>query len=269
MPPFDEILIPEASERYGLKWERDTFDLTPVWTVEPSIERIRDICDKFLKQSYPLASSYIEEPLEFLDSGTFNRVYQVDATVKTDASPAESLETGIAKTIGHFNYVFRVSLPVDPRLKSSSEVATIQYLREHTAIPIPRVLDSSQSAVNDLKFEWMLQTYAPGHKLSSIWDKLGAAGRNRMIQHLAEIQTELFKKAKFHKIGNIYYGRDERESDDSAKDILAKSGSQRHFYVGKIVSNPFLVKNATLKTQKRGPFRSTKTGSGPSLITLW
>jgi hypothetical protein len=41
------------------------------------------------------------------------------------------------------------------------------------------------------------------------------------------------------------------------QDILAKSGSPRHFHVGKIVSNPFLVKSATIKTQNRGPFRTT------------
>jgi hypothetical protein len=216
------ILTREDPERYGVKWERDTFDLTPVWTVEPSIERIRDICDKFLKRSYPLTSSHIEEPLEFLDEGAFNRVYQVDATVKTEASSDERLKTGVAKTVSHFKYVFRVSLPVDPQLKSSSEVATIQYLSERTAIPVTTVLDSSQSAENDLNFEWMLQPYAPGNKLSSLWNQLGDAGRKRMIQHLAEIQTELFKKAKFRKIGSIYCGRDERESDDSASRYLGQ-----------------------------------------------
>jgi hypothetical protein len=82
--------------------------------------------------------------------GAFNRVYGVDAIAKVKASSDAQLKTGIVETIQHFKYVFRVSLPVDPRLKSSSEVATIQYLNECTTVPVTTVLHSSQSAKNAL-----------------------------------------------------------------------------------------------------------------------
>jgi hypothetical protein len=256
MPTIDETLGQVDREQHGLKWERDTFSLTPVWTVDPCIQVIKNICYELLGQPYPRILGDIETKVEFLDEGAFNRVYGVDAIAKIKASSDAQLKTGIVETIQHFKYVFRVSLPVDPRLKSSSEVATIQYLNECTTVPVTTVLHSSQSAKNALGFEWMLQTYIPGHKLSSIWHQLGDAGRERMIQQLATIQTELFQKTKFRRIGNIYRRRDEQVSGDSARDNSAKS-SPHHFYMGKIVSKPFLLKSAVMEIVNRGPFRTT------------
>ena len=155
--------------------------MTPVWTVDPCIQVIKDICYELLGQPYPRILGDIETKVEFLDEGAFNRVYGVDAIAKVKASSDAQLKNGMVETTQHFKYVFRISLPVDPQLKSSSEVATIQYLNECTTVPVTTVLHSSQSAKNALGFEWMLQTYVPGHKLSSIWHQLGDAGRERMI----------------------------------------------------------------------------------------
>ncbi|KAF2435293.1 hypothetical protein EJ08DRAFT_625709 [Tothia fuscella] len=224
--------------QHGLKWERDTFSLTPVWTVEPSVQCIEDICNGLLRSYYPEVHGAIEAKVEFLDEGAFNRVYRIDA---------------LTKTIRRIKYVFRVSLPVDAQLKTSSEVATIQYLNECTSIPVSTVLDSSQDAKNTLKFEWMLQTFVSGHKLSSIWHNLGYAGRERMIRQLAVIQTQLFQK-KFRQIGNIYRRVDPLLSNATQENSVEYKSQQ--FYVGKIVSIPFILKNAVVDVISRGPFQT-------------
>ncbi|KAF2797035.1 hypothetical protein K505DRAFT_415340 [Melanomma pulvis-pyrius CBS 109.77] len=254
MKTFEETTT-RGGGQHGLKWERNIFSLTPVWTVDPSIECIKVICYDWLRRSFPSNLCDIKA-VEFLDEGAFNRVYRIDAIAKVEASSDAQLKTGIVETHQLFKYAFRISLPVDPRLKSMSEVATIQYLNAFTTIPAPIVLHSSHSAKNDLGFEYTLQTYIPGHKLSSIWHKLGHDGRKRMVQQLALIQTELFSQATFRHIGNIYHRRDELASSDAAQDNLTKS-SPNDFYVGKIVSNPFILQSAMREVVNRGPFRTS------------
>lgn len=257
MPTSDEGLAGVEGDRHGLEWERDVFSLRTVWTVDPSIQRIRDICFEALQQTYPGVIKKTGIEVEFLDQGAFNRVYSVKATVEVGVSSDAQLKTGLVTITKRFKYVLRVSLPVDPRLKSLSEVATIQYLNERTNIPVSTVLHSSPSADNALGFEWMFQTYVPGYKLSSIWQQLGETGRERMIRQLAAIQAELFKKTRFRQIGNIYQRGHERGPGEYENSSTA-SGSQP-FYVGKIVSNPFILQSAMvdLETVKRGPFRTT------------
>lgn len=251
----DEITVPASwySEQHGLKWERDTFSLTPVWTMHPSIQYIEDICRTWLQGIHPPSLCSVDTKVKFLDDGAFNQVYVIDAIITKKATIASQLKSGIIETQEVLKFAFRVSLPVDPLLKSLSEVATLKFLNEYTNIPVPTVLHSSQSVENSLGFEWMLQTYTPGRKLSAIWDELGETGRERMIQQLAEIHAELFNRSRFSKIGNIYCP--EGALRDSAQDNIAQGSTE--FYVGKIVSNPFILKRATIEVVDRGPFRTT------------
>ena len=50
----------------------------------------------------------------------------------------------------------RVSLPVEPFFKTESEAATLSYIRTHTSIPVPEVIEWDSSADNPLGFEWVL-----------------------------------------------------------------------------------------------------------------
>jgi aminoglycoside phosphotransferase (APT) family kinase protein len=63
----------------------------------------------------------------------------------------------------------RFSLSVDPRSKTMSEVATIEYVRHHTDIPAPQVFRGQASNSNKLGFEWMLMARVPGNKLHDQW----------------------------------------------------------------------------------------------------
>jgi hypothetical protein len=86
---------------------------------------------------------YPEDPnpvikVEFLAEGAFNRVYAVDVTT-TSKSMAEIRKNGTVELSRSLKYVFRVSLPVDPHMKTSSEVAIIQYPNECTSRPAHRM----------------------------------------------------------------------------------------------------------------------------------
>lgn len=83
--------------------------------------------------------------------GSFNKLYEVFLPSK---------ET---------QYLFRVSLPVDPFYKTESEVATIAYLRQHTTITVPSVIAWSSSADNIMGYEWVLFEKINGVPLSNVW----------------------------------------------------------------------------------------------------
>jgi hypothetical protein len=49
-------------------------------------------------------------------------------------------------------YIMRGALPVDPFFKTESEVATMEYVREHSSIPLPRVIAYQSSALQRSRF---------------------------------------------------------------------------------------------------------------------
>jgi hypothetical protein len=73
-------------EQDGLKWERDTLSLTPVWTLDPRIRCMTDICYKLLQKSCPEDPDPVVK-VAFLSEGAFNRIHMVDVILKVKASP--------------------------------------------------------------------------------------------------------------------------------------------------------------------------------------
>jgi aminoglycoside phosphotransferase len=65
----------------------------------------------------------------------------------------------------------RVSLPVDPRYKTESEVATTEFVRQKTSLPVPRII-AFDSHENELGFEWILMDMMPGLTLRKRWRKM-------------------------------------------------------------------------------------------------
>jgi aminoglycoside phosphotransferase (APT) family kinase protein len=102
----------------GLHWENDLFGEVPKWTEEPSI----DIMKKLIIQHLELDN---EPELRFFAAGALNKLY--------------------AFQCAKGSYLMRVVLPVAPGVKTESEVATLNFIREITSIPVPRVVASDHS----------------------------------------------------------------------------------------------------------------------------
>jgi hypothetical protein len=85
-----------------------------------------------------------EANVAFLGRGGWNRTWSVTST-----------ETSM-------EYVLRVSLPVHPFYKTSSEVGTMELVRQKTTIPLPTVYAYDPSAKNELGYEWILMSKAHG-----------------------------------------------------------------------------------------------------------
>ncbi|KAJ4138652.1 hypothetical protein NW768_002503 [Fusarium equiseti] len=164
-------------ERPGLLWEKDLFDTIPVWEYEPDL----DIISKVVQETLGLSSG--ECKVSFLDAGAINRVYAVQ--VKDEKN----------------KYIMRLSLPLDPKNKTASEVATHKWLR-NTNIPVPEIIAFDDSNKNPIGYEWILMQYMLGQCLYNKWRKIPWEDKIALVKRVAECQLELMKST-FKTIGSF------------------------------------------------------------------
>ncbi|KAK9320840.1 hypothetical protein V1517DRAFT_195653 [Lipomyces orientalis] len=163
------------SQLHGLVWVQKTFGLEPRWSFEPDIEAIRQTIQRFR------LSSTVE--VNFLVQGAFNKLYDL----KLDD---EML-------------IMRISLPVDPRYKTTSEVATVDWVHRTTNIPVPSIVSYQSSRNNLIGFEWILMTKMPGKPLAETWRSLSFAAKSRLVMEFAAYSSCLFRN-QLRGIGNVY-----------------------------------------------------------------
>lgn len=80
--------------------------------------------------------------VELSAQGAFNQASNIIAANKA---------TGFCE-----EYVFRVALPIYPHYKLESDVATTEFVRHTTTVPVPIIYAFDSSPNNKLGFEWML-----------------------------------------------------------------------------------------------------------------
>ncbi|RSL71745.1 hypothetical protein CEP53_001350 [Fusarium sp. AF-6] len=190
--------MPSSKARISsLHWEEHTFGLQPRWNVEPDIDKI----ESTLQPLFP--SSPVQ--VEFFAQGAFNKLYQV---MIQDQPPL----------------MLRISLPVDPRYKTLSEV--ISYNSS---------LDSA------LGFEWILMTRLGGTSLSDAWAHIDFSTKSALVRQFALFEASLFRN-QLSGIGNIY---------PTALPTPTP-------ITGRIVSMPFFWGDHINLDMDRGPFRHSR-----------
>ncbi|KAF2275351.1 kinase-like protein [Westerdykella ornata] len=201
----------QLDEFRGLEWvEIRGFGMEPQWTVEPDLDAIKRTIEE-IKPSQ-------EIEVNFMVQGAFNKIYAVKA--------------------GDETFIMRVSLPIDPRYKTLSEIATLNWISENTSLPVPQVIDyqpeRETSAVN---FEWILMTRLPGKPLADMWKTMQYTAKKQLVQQIAMYSASVFRQ-HFHSIGNLF----------------PDSGNQ----IGRIVSLSFFYGDHIRQDIYRGPFETSR-----------
>jgi aminoglycoside phosphotransferase (APT) family kinase protein len=80
----------------------------------------------------------------------------------------------------------RITLPVDPSNKTNSEVATNNFVRQNTDIPVPKIFAFDDSRDNELGFEWILMEMLPGATLERKWRKLSKDAKRDLVKQVAK-----------------------------------------------------------------------------------
>lgn len=75
----------------------------------------------------------------------------------------------------------RIPLPVDPGFKTLKEVVTLEYVREHTTILVPKVIASDFTSDNELGFEYILMERIQGQTLDVVWPRLDWERKVRLV----------------------------------------------------------------------------------------
>ena len=150
----------------------------------------------------------------------------------------------------------RISLPVDPRYKTLSEVATLDFVRQNTETPVPMVSAFDASNDNDLGFEWMLMEMMPGVPLADVWWTTSRSAKQKLVKDVALFTAQPFRK-KFNFLGNLYHAHERSDGlfdgNASVKESLCTG-----FFVGRIVLMTFFWADHVNQVVQRGPFRSSQ-----------
>ncbi|KIY47694.1 hypothetical protein FISHEDRAFT_44759 [Fistulina hepatica ATCC 64428] len=124
----------------------------------------------------------------FLSSGTFHKASLAYLITLSD----------------HSNLVARVARRFMPNLKTESEVATLEYLRHHTSIPVPKVYHYDSNPYNRLGGEYILMTQAPGTPLATVYHSLSYEQLVRLMRNLAQLIVGDIWRHRFSALGSLY-----------------------------------------------------------------
>ncbi|KAI1069136.1 hypothetical protein LB507_006102 [Fusarium sp. FIESC RH6] len=168
-------------ERPGLLWDESGICTMPLWEHEPKIEGIIKV---FLRLGF--AHNRHQLHVSVLGQGAINKAYLVKIR-----------EAGNEKAL-----VMRVSLPIDPGNKICGEVATVQWLRRYTTLPVPEVINYMASPDDDIGYEWILMSHVPGQTALVEWRKMSMNQKRRLVEQIASYQHELTGQT-FDAIGTL------------------------------------------------------------------
>jgi hypothetical protein len=213
--------MPSTDTARSLVWKKDVWGtLEPAWNFEPETE----VITKIARRELNLAEDAVCE-IKFLAQGAFNKVYAI-------------------RCGDDIKHIIRVSLPVQPHLKTLSEAATIGYVRHHTNIPAPKVWASNADSDNDLGFEWMIQDFVPGRKLEDAWKEMSWLKKEELVRKVIGDLVQLFQK-RFSHLGNLYATKDlpklpTAPASDTELLDAKRSTDDNHFRLSQIVSMRFV-----------------------------
>ena len=202
------------------------------WKAEPDVELIKPTVKPVL-EILGMDGSRIE--IIPVGEGAFNKVYSVTTCNK---------ETGSSK-----DYIFRIPLPIDPYYKIECDVATTEFVRHFTKIPVPLIYAYDSSPNNELGLEWMLMERVAGAPLAKSWLDLSNDQHVTLMKQVCDWQSELLL-VEAPKIGGLY---------------LRWTEADMEFFIGPSIHQVFYTDRRLLYKSNRGPFDSFRDFASAAL----
>ncbi|MCJ1397082.1 hypothetical protein MMC11_000274 [Xylographa trunciseda] len=156
------------------------------WRERPSEELITNSVRNIFNR---LALEVLDVSVKYLCTGGFNSTFVVSTIEKETETSAE--------------YIFRIPIPKHPYFKMECEIATMEYVRHYTSIPVPVVYAYDSSTDNQLGLEWMLMEKVKGENVNRVWMNFGNEKHIQIAKQVAAWQDEL-SKITYDKIGGLY-----------------------------------------------------------------
>ena len=140
---------------------------------------------------------------------------------------------------------------------TSSEVATMDFVRNHLGIPAPKVLAwNSKAETNAVGAEYIIMETAKGVELASVWGTMNSKQKKNVVTSLAALEQNMVN-AKFSKYGSLYYKDDLTAAQCASGPLLARGtrnlGATEKFSIGPIAHRNFYEDERGLMNLNRGP----------------
>lgn len=142
---------------------------------------------------------------------------------------------------------------------TASEVATMDFVRNHLGTPVPRVLDwSSKANENSVGAEYIIMEMVTGVQLGKIWPNLDIRERFEVTKSISKYQ-KAWMSTSFTQYGSLYYSTDLDNTDTCVftKEDGSKSTGHR-FAVGPSTGREFLDDGRITMGFDRGPWNSVE-----------
>jgi hypothetical protein len=230
-----------SQHRHCWKNNDESGFLDPMWPREPDIDVVRKLAVSCLP-----TDAFTHAEIGLFAQGAFHRLYCISSNLTA------------------VKYLMRVALPVDPFYKTESEVATMEYVRKHSSMPVPRIIAYTSSASNELGFEWILMEKVDGVPLNDVWEAMPFDSKADLTVGFAGFMKQL-RACRFPLFGNLYFAdvwnqagyapilsKHEPAVDVANTDI----GIDGEFVVGRMVSTRFFRDKRLLLPAHRGPFKT-------------
>lgn len=104
--------------------------------------------------------------------GNFNKFYEISHTNRSK------------------EYIFKFPLPVFPKLKTESEVATTGFMRKITDL-VPRIATCCKQQEIDVGIEWMIMEKMPGMPLRKMLEKDAMGEEDGIDQAIGSDTSEI------------------------------------------------------------------------------
>jgi hypothetical protein len=172
-----------------IRWRRTPFtEPDPVWAAEPDLKLVEQIANEHKWMCGFSGCKNVS--VEFFKEGAINKLYIISAIETHTGNPIER--------------ILRSSMPIHPWFTIQSEVATMEFVRLQTTIPVPRVYIFDSSGENELGLEWMIMEKIDGHTLGSVLEaELSMLQKERVYRDVAGWVHQL-STLQFDKIGSLY-----------------------------------------------------------------
>ncbi|GIK04054.1 hypothetical protein Aspvir_008129 [Aspergillus viridinutans] len=130
-------------------------------------------------------------------------------SVSSPISNIEKMEGGFNKALlmtaeNGKEVIAKIPRPavVPSRYSTASEVATLEYVKSHTSIPVSKVLAWSCNALNPVGIEYIVMEKAKGRQLVEVWGEMDQPQKFKVIQNLVLLESQL-ASVKFPGYGNL------------------------------------------------------------------
>lgn len=191
-------------------------DLEWMESVESQVPRIHDLLLVLLRARWGLPLSPDAISVEFLSQGAWNRAFKVAIKYGGCLPQSCPLVEDYDRASGSYRAILRLSVPIERSLKTLSEVATLQWVKKCTAIPVPRVFMYDATGDSLGGYEWILMEQMPGQPFSSMRDGLDDGAKTSLARTIAEWVHALWS-IRYDAIGSLY-------EEDGIESLMKRTG---------------------------------------------